>query len=489
MESGIRSAFFLSIPMATVQTQTQTLQQRLSPQQLQTIQLLELPLSALEQTIKEEIEKNVALEESERTAAQESEKENISMEEYLSQGEKQEERLFSGMGYSKESSQKSRQIASGVSIQESLMSQISFCHLSELELKAAEFIIGSIDERGYLREGLKQIADDLAVSASIIIPIPRIEEIIETVKHLDPLGVGCRNIREYLMLQLEQKSVQSQATIDALDILDEYFEEFSKKQFTRIMQRMSISEKELREAVEEIQRLNPSPLGGMDDSDTETAQYITPDFILNYQEGEFSLELNSRNIPELKVNRRYMDDIRSLMDKPDRMLTREDKEAIQYVKGKMDAAKVFINAIRQRQETLLKTMRTILDLQQEYFRNGDISRLKPMILNDIAQPTGLDISTVSRVVNNKYVQTHFGIILLKNLFSEGLQTNSGEEVTSLEVMEIIKQCISQEDKRKPLTDEQLTTILKGKGYCIARRTIAKYRDELGIQTSRLRKQI
>ena len=332
------------------------------------------------------------------------------------------------------------------------------------------------------------MADDIAFSVGIETTAEELERLLNVIHELEPAGVGARNLRECLLLQMEQMPVRTRARRLARRILTNYFDEFVKKHYEKLMTRLQVSEEDFREAIGEIKRLSPKPGNLYTEGGTDTTPYIIPDFILDYHDGQFDLSLNSYNVPEVRVNRRYTEMIREMVA-PDGTVREKDREAIQFVKNKIDSAKWFISAIRQRHDTLMRTMQTILDYQREYFRDGDKSKLRPMILKDIADRTGLDVSTISRVVNSKYVQTQFGIILLKSLFSEAMQTESGEEVSSYEIKNILQECIDEEDKRKPLTDETLMDILNAKGYRIARRTVAKYREMLGIPVARLRKQI
>ena len=332
------------------------------------------------------------------------------------------------------------------------------------------------------------MADDIAFTMGLETTAEELEHLLGIIHELEPAGIGARDLRECLLLQMAQMPINTRSRRLAKKILTNYFDEFVKKHYEKLMARLQISEDDFRDAIAEIKHLSPKPGnlytgGGMD-----TTPYIIPDFILDYQDGRFSLSLNSYNVPEVRVNRRYMEMIREMVG-ADGLVKEKDKEAIQFVKNKIDSAKWFISAIKQRHDTLMRTMQTILDYQQEYFKDGDKSKLRPMILKDIADRTGLDVSTISRVVNSKYVQTQFGIILLKSLFSEAMQTDSGEEVSSYEIKNILQQCIDEEDKRRPLTDETLMDILNSKGYRIARRTVAKYREMLGIPVARLRKQI
>lgn len=469
------------------QTQSLSLQQKLSPQQIQMIKLLELPAAMLEQRIKQEIEENIVLEE-EQPAEEGEQPQQISMDEYLRDDDTPSYKSRIN-NFSKDDRPRNIQISGGRSFQESLVEQLGFRSLTEREMQLATFIVGSIDNDGYLRRDLESVSDDIAFSLGIETTADELERLLGIIQHLEPVGVGARDLRESLLLQLSQLSMTTKSRRLAKKILTSYFEEFVKKHYERLISRLGVSEDEFRDAVQEIQRLSPKPGNLYSEDGMEAAPYIIPDFILDYHDGRFDLSLNSYNIPEVKINRHYMEVIRNMMGVPSDRMTDKDKEAIQFVKSKIDSAKWFMSAIKQRHDTLMRTMRTILDYQQEYFKDGDRSRLRPMILKDIADRTELDVSTISRVVNSKYVQTHFGIILLKSLFSEAMQTKSGEEVSSYEIKNILQECIDNEDKRHPLTDEMLMDILNDKGYCIARRTVAKYREMLNIPVARLRKQI
>ena len=469
------------------QTQSLSLQQKLSPQQIQMIKLLELPAAMLEQRIKQEIEENIVLEE-EQPAEESEQPQQISMDEYLREDDTPSYKSRIN-NFSKDDRPRNIQISGGRSFQESLVEQLGFRNLTEREMQLATFIVGSIDNDGYLRRDLESISDDIAFSLGIETSAGELERLLDIIQHLEPVGVGARDLRESLLLQLGQLPMTTKARRLAKKILTSYFEEFVKKHYERLISRLGVSEDDFRDAVQEIQRLSPKPGNLYSEDGTEAAPYIIPDFILDYHDGRFDLSLNSYNIPEVKINRHYMEVIRNMMGVPSDRMTEKDKEAIQFVKSKIDSAKWFMSAIKQRHDTLMRTMRTILDYQQEYFKDGDRSRLRPMILKDIADRTDLDVSTISRVVNSKYVQTNFGIILLKSLFSEAMQTESGEEVSSYEIKNILQECIDNEDKRHPLTDEMLMDILNDKGYCIARRTVAKYREMLNIPVARLRKQI
>ena len=473
--------------MAINQKQVLSLQQKLSPQQIQMIKLLELPTVQLEQRIKQEIEDNIVLEEEERPAEDEQAPQQISVEEYLREDDTPAYKSRIN-NYSKDDKPRPVYLTGGRSLQEYLVEQLGYRNLSEREMRLTAFLIGSIDEDGYLRRDLESVADDIAFSVGIETTAEELERLLNVIHELEPAGVGARNLRECLLLQMEQMPVRTRARRLARRILTNYFDEFVKKHYEKLMTRLQVSEEDFREAIGEIKRLSPKPGNLYTEGGTDTTPYIIPDFILDYHDGQFDLSLNSYNVPEVRVNRRYTEMIREMVA-PDGTVREKDREAIQFVKNKIDSAKWFISAIRQRHDTLMRTMQTILDYQREYFRDGDKSKLRPMILKDIADRTGLDVSAISRVVNSKYVQTQFGIILLKSLFSEAMQTESGEEVSSYEIKNILQECIDEEDKRKPLTDETLMDILNAKGYRIARRTVAKYREMLGIPVARLRKQI
>ena len=472
--------------MALSQKQIISLQQKLSPQQIQMIKLLELPTVQLEQRIKQEIEDNIVLEEDERRSEEDEPKE-ISVEEYLKEDDTPayKSRLNH---FSRDDKQRPVYLTEGRSLQEYLVEQLGYRNLTEREMRLAIYLVGSIDEDGYLRRDLESVADDIAFTVGVETTVEELERLLGVIHELEPAGVGARNLQECLLLQIGQLPQTTATRRLATKILTDHFEEFAKKHYERLMSRLQVSEEEFREAISEIKRLAPKPGNLYAEGGTNTTPYIIPDFLLDYQDGEFQLSLNSYNVPEVKVNRRYVEMIRDMV-KADGKVREEDKEALQFVKQKIDSAKWFISAIKQRHDTLMRTMQTILDYQQEYFRTGDRSKLRPMILKDIADRTGLDVSTISRVVNSKYVQTQFGIILLKSLFSEAMQTASGEEVSSYEIKTLLQKCIDEEDKRHPLTDETLMNILNDHGYCIARRTVAKYREMLNIPVARLRKQI
>ncbi len=472
--------------MAINQKQVLSLQLKLSPQQIQMIKLLELPTVQLEQRIKQEIEDNVVLEEEEHTS-DDAAPQQISVEEYLREDDTPSYKSRIN-NYSKDFKQRPVYLSGGRSLQEYLIEQLGYRDLSERDMRLGVYIVGSIDEDGYLRRDLESIVDDLAFTMGIETTVEELERILGVIHTLEPAGAGARNLRECLLLQMEQQPRTTRTRRLAHRILENHFDEFVKKHYEKLLTRLQVDEEAFREAIEEIRRLSPKPGNLYSEGGTDTTPYIIPDFLLDYHDGQFDLSLNSGSVPEVRINRRYVDMIRRMVT-ADGTVKEQDREALQFVKNKIDSAKWFISAIKQRHDTLMRTMQEILDYQREYFRDGDQSRLKPMILKDIADRTGLDVSTISRVVNSKYVQTHFGIILLKSLFSEAMQTSSGEEVSSYEIKNILSQSIDEEDKRHPLTDETLMNILNAKGYRIARRTVAKYREMLGIPVARLRKQL
>ena len=473
----------MAISQRQIQTQTQTL----SPQQIQMIKLLELPTIMLEQRVKQEIEENIVLEEDDRPLEDDEQEESISVDDYLREDDTPSYKSRIN-NFSKDDKQRPVNISEGRSLQEYLMEQLGYRNLSEQERQVAEFLVGSIDEDGYLRRDLESVGDDIAFTLGIEVPVERLESLLSIIHQLEPAGIGARSLQECLLLQMAQRRMDSPSKRLAHKIITSYFDEFVKKHYEKLMSRLGVDEDTFRDAIDEIKHLSPKPGNLYSEGGIDTTPYIIPDFRLDYHDGHFDLSLNSYNIPEVKINRRYVDMIREMVS-ADGTVSENNREAIQFVKSKIDSAKWFISAIKQRHDTLMRTMQEILSFQQEYFKDGDKSKLRPMILKDIADRTGLDVSTISRVVNSKYVQTHFGIILLKSLFSEAMQTENGEIVSSYEIKNLLQQCIDEEDKRHPLTDETLMNILNAKGYCIARRTVAKYREMMDIPVARLRKQI
>ncbi|MCH5305706.1 MAG: RNA polymerase factor sigma-54 [Rikenella sp.] len=467
------------------QSLEQKLQQRLSPQQIQGIKLLELPTLQLEQRIKQEIEENPVLEEEERD--NDSDEAGLTLEDYIRNEENTASYKLKVNNTSKDDERRAPTLSQGMSLPEFLTEQLAYHHLTEKERAIAQFVIGTLDDDGYLRRATASIADDLAFTQGIEATDEEIDRVIGVIQTLDPAGIGARSLGECLVIQLRALREQTPAVRLAIAILTDHYDAFVKKHYERMMRRLGVTEEEFRAAIEEIVRLNPKPTNGYSDESAAASPNIIPDFLLDYNNGSFDLQLTSRNIPELKINGSYLRMAEKALNGGGR--SEEDREALQFIRQKIDSAKWFISAIKQRQETLMKTMRAILHFQRDYFVEGDEAKLRPMILKDIADATGFDISTISRVVNSKYIQTHFGVFQLKYFFSEGLLTESGEEVSTREIKRILAEAIENEDKRDPLTDEALMDTLTAKGYKIARRTVAKYREMLGIPTSRLRKEI
>lgn len=478
-------------------TLQQKLLQKLSPQQIQVIKLLEIPTMQLEQRIKKELEENPVLEleadnpsQVEESSAQDSDEvrdadnEEFSMDDYYEDEEIPTYKLNVN-NYSKDDKYIDVPFSVGTTFHEFLYEQLGLTALSEDERLLAEYVIGNIDDDGYLRRDLMAISDDLAFNQNLDVPEQELEKILLEIQEFDPAGVGARDLRECLLLQLKRK--ESKEFDLARVIVKEYFTEFTKKHYQKIQSKLELSEEELKEGIELVLKLNPKPGSSYSNPLNKSNQHIVPDFILEQVDGELSLSLNQRNVPELKINDTYQDMLKTLSE--NQKAQKNDKEAMLFVKQKMDSAKWFIDAIQQRQTTLLLTMSEIISFQKEYFHEGDETKLKPMILKDIAERTNLDISTISRVSNSKYIQTHFGIYPLKYFFSEGLQKDDGEEVSTREIKKILEECIKKEDKHRPLTDEKLAQILKEKSYNIARRTVAKYREQMGIPVARLRKEL
>lgn len=477
----------------------QKLLQKLSPQQIQVIKLLEIPTMQLEQRIKKELEENPVLEvesedneTSEQTEnneqEQDSDKDNdeFSFDDYLNEEDDVPSYKTTANNYSKDDKYIDIPFSAGITFHESLYDQLGMTSLSDTDRQLAEYIIGNIDDDGYLRRDLLSISDDLAFNLNMEVPEEKLQEILDIIQQFDPPGVGARDLRECLILQLNRKKGKSFDL--AKVIVKDYFEEFTRKHYDKIKKKQELSDEELKEGIEQVLKLNPKPGSSYSNPMNRSNQHIIPDFILDNLDGELNLSLNQQNMPELKINDTYLDMMHALTQQS-KQRNRDQKDALVFVKQKVDSAKWFIDAIRQRNHTLLVTMAEIINFQKEYFKDGDEAKLRPMILKDIAESTGLDISTISRVSNSKYIQTHFGIFPLKYFFSEGLQTESGEEVSTREIKKILKECIENENKRKPLTDEKLTKILKDKSYNIARRTVAKYREQLDIPVARLRKQL
>ncbi len=480
--------------MALKQHLAHKLEQRLSPQQIQLMKLLQVPTMELDQRIKQEIEENPALEEGadrdenefdevDQDQQEERDTEDFDIDDYLSDDAEYKTQV-SNKG--KDDDDKVIPLSGDQTFQERLTEQLHLLDLTEHEFFIATTIIGNLDESGYLKREVEAIVDDLAFSANVSTSDEEVEKILEIIQDLDPAGVGARDLRECLLIQIDRKQDGDITKFTAKKILEEYFEEFTKKHYSRITKKLEIDDNDLKEAIEEIVKLNPKPGGSMKEA-ARNFQQIIPDFTITELEGRLHLTINGRNAPELRVSKDYKQMLQKYAEgaKP----TKEDKEALTFVKQKLDGAKWFIDAIKQRQNTLLLTMDAIMNYQKSYFLTGDETNLKPMILKDIAEIVELDISTISRVANSKYVQTDNGIFSLKYFFSESLSTDSGEEVSTREVKKILQEAVDNEEKRKPLTDEKLANLLKEKGYNIARRTVAKYREQLNIPVARLRKEL
>ena len=459
-------------------------QQKLSPLQIQTIKLIELPIQELEQRIRKELEENPVLDE-EQPAEKDEENapREVSLSEYKDDDPIPGYRLRAD-NYSKDERPQYSTFSVKESFTQSLQEQLGYRNLTEHQYAVASFLIGSLDDDGYLRRSIDSVVDDLSFRANVETDEQEVLDMLKVIQEFEPAGVGARDLRECLLLQV--RNLKKSPDVDnAVKILKNYFNEFTNKHFQKIMTRMGISEEELKAAMSKILKLNPSPGGQIDDSYTDQAQQIVPDFLLEYNDGELRLSMPRFSVPELRVNRKYAE----ILMEASASSERDKKEAAAFVKKKLDSAKWFVEAIKQRHNTLSCTMQAIVDYQREYFIDGDETNLKPMVLKDIAEKTGFDISTISRVVNSKYIETHFGIYSLKYFFSEGLENQEGEEVSTRELKKALQECVDTENKRKPLTDDELVERMTAKGYKVARRTIAKYRDQLGIPKARLRKEL
>src|SRR5210317_57333 len=477
------------------QTLAQKLQQKLSPQQIQLMKLVQLPTQSLEARIKQEIEENPALQEGkekaedtfENDASDEREvrdsMEEINWDDYLGDDDTPDYRTKAN-NYSADDELYEAPVIVSESFHDSLISQLRLRDLNTEELDLATYLVGTIDDDGLLRRELIDIVDDLAFSQGVFTEEKELERLLEIIQDLDPPGVGGRDLRECLMLQLERKRPSFKVNL-ALSILDDHFDSFVKRHYQKLMDRLGVNEDELRDAIEEIGRLNPKP-GGSSNLSRPTENVI-PDYNLEIVDDELELTLNGRNAPELSLSRQYREMLEHY--KASKEKNKAEKEAALFVKQKLDSAKWFIDAIVQRQQTLMLTMQSILNYQRDYFLTGDERKLRPMILKDIAEEIGMDISTVSRVASNKYIQTPYGTFLIKRFFSESMTNSDGEEVSTREIKKILEDTLSEEDKRKPLTDDALAKILKEKGYPIARRTVAKYREQLDIPVARMRKEL
>ena len=476
------------------------LSQKLSPQQIQLMKLIQLPTQAFEQRLKQELEENPALESGkeetdtlddmyEDTYDESEDHENIDTEEiniddYLSDDEIPDYRTQAN-NYSADDEDKRVPYAAGTSFTQYLLNQLNTVYLDDEEWAIAEFLVGSVDESGYIRRPLADIMDDLAFTQNIYVEEDKIKKVLGIVQDLDPPGVAARSLDECLIIQLKRK--ESKPSIDlAINILERSFEHFTKKHYTKLIQKHHVSEEELKEAISEIEKLNPKP-GGSYSGNTRMIEHIVPDFSIKIVDGELELTLNGRNAPELHVSKEYSNMLEGYKNAKEK--SKSQKDTVMFIKQKLDAAKWFIDAIRQRQQTLYITMNTIMEYQKEYFMTGDERKLRPMILKDIADRIDMDVSTVSRVANSKYVDTPYGTKLIKDFFSEAMKNEQGEDVSTKEIKKILETVIRDEEKKKPLTDAKLAKILKERGYPIARRTVAKYREQLGIPVARLRKEI
>ena len=478
------------------------LSQKLSPQQIQLMKLIQLPTQAFEQRLKQELEENPALDTGKETETNEDEvdefdnstdeyddnetieAEDINIDEYLSDDEIPEYRTQAN-NYSADDEDKSVPYAAGTSFTQHLINQLNTFRLTENEEEIAYFLVGSVDESGYIRRSLSDITDDLAFTQNVFTTEEEIEKVLKIVHQLDPAGVGARDLQECLSIQLHRKE-QHPAIALATAIIDKGFEQFTKKHYDKLMQKFGISEEQLKDAIEEIERLNPKP-GGSYAGNNKIVEHIVPDFAIKIVDGELELTLNGRNAPELHVSREYSNMLKGYKETSKK--SKAQKDAVMFIKQKLDAAKWFIEAVRQRQQTLFVTMSSIMHYQKKYFLSGDERHLRPMILKDIADEIEMDVSTVSRVASSKYVDTPYGTKLIKEFFSESMTNDQGEEVSTREIKKILETVIEEESKKKPLTDEALSKILKEKGYPIARRTVAKYREQLELPVARLRKQL
>lgn len=458
--------------------------QQLSPLQIQTIKLIELPIQELEQRIRKELEENPVLDEDVPKEKEEDEApREVSLSEYKEDDSIPSYRLRAD-NYSKDERPQYSTFSVKESFTQNLMEQLGYRNLTEHQYSVAAFIIGSLDDDGYLRRSIDTLVDDISFRANIETSEEEVLAMLKVVQEFDPAGVGARDLRECLLLQIRHCK-KTPAVEHAIKILDHYFHDFTSKHYQKIMTRMGLTEEEMKAAIAKILKLNPSPGGQIDDSYSDQAQQIVPDFLLEYTDGELILTMPRFSIPELRVNRKYAD----LLMEAASSSEREKKEAAAFVKKKLESAKWFVEAIKQRHNTLYSTMQTIIEYQREYFIDGDETHLKPMVLKDIAERTGFDISTISRVVNSKYIETHFGIYSLKYFFSEGLENQDGEEVSTRELKKALQECVDNEDKHKPLTDDELVAKMTERGYKVARRTVAKYRDQLGIPKARLRREL
>ncbi|MBY0486826.1 MAG: RNA polymerase factor sigma-54 [Flavobacteriaceae bacterium] len=479
------------------------LSQKLSPQQIQLMKLIQLPTLAFEQRLLEEMNENPALETGkdeeevfekdefdnndeydDYEGSENIDAEDINVDEYLSNDEIPDYKLQAN-NFSDDDDDRENPYASPVSFHQDLINQLNTFILNDADREIAEFLVGSIDDMGYIRRTIQDIVDDMAFTQGIYTDEKNVERMLHVIHELEPSGVGARDLQECLLLQLKHKTPTEYVDL-AIDIVENQFEAFTKKHYDKLLQKYSISQDQLKKAIHEIEKLNPKP-GGSFTGNNKVTENIIPDFAIRINDGELELTLNGRNAPSLHVSKDYQEMMQTYKDSRDK--SGSQKDAVQFIKQKLDSAKWFIDAIKQRQETLFVTMNAIMHFQEEYFLDGEETSMKPMILKDIADMVGLDISTVSRVANSKYVDTPYGTKLIKEFFSEAMKNDQGEDVSTLEIKKILQNTIEDEDKSKPLPDDQLAEILKEKGYPIARRTIAKYREQLDIPVARMRKKI
>jgi RNA polymerase sigma-54 factor len=477
--------------------------QKLSPQQIQLMKLIQLPTQAFEQRLLEEMNENPALESGKEEDIHEKDEygdeqyddyddseadrvdaEDINIDEYLSSDETPDYKTQVN-NYSDDDDERETPFAAPVSFHQDLINQLNTFILSDEERDIAEFLVGSIDDMGYIRRSIPDIVDDMAFTQGLYTNEKQVENILHIIHELEPTGVGARNLQECLLLQLKHKTPSESVDL-ATAIIEQQFDAFARKHYDKLIQKLNISNEQLRKAIHEIERLNPKP-GGSFAGNNKITENVVPDFTIRIVDGELELTLNGRNTPALHVSKDYQEMMQTYKDSKDK--SNSQKDAVQFIKQKLDSAKWFIDAIKQRQDTLYVTMNAIMHYQQEYLLDGDETKIKPMILKDIADMVGLDISTVSRVANSKYVETPYGTKLIKEFFSEAMKNDQGEDVSTIEIKKILKNTIEEEDKQKPLADDLLAEILKDKGYPIARRTIAKYREQLEIPVARMRKKI
>ena len=480
------------------QSLQQKLQQKLSPQQIQLMKLIQLPTQAFEQKLVQEIEENPALEsgkddhdefqDSNQDEYDDSETDSIetdiNIDDYLSDDEIPNYKLQTN-NYSADDEDSRIPYSGGITFNQHLINQLNTYSIDDQEFKIAEFLVGCIDDSGYIRRSLEDIVDDFAFSENIFTTDEEVEKVLNIVQDLDPAGVGARSLNECLLIQLKRKEENKDRKL-AIDILETSFNHFVKKHYNKLLQKFNISKEELISAIGEIEKLNPKP-GGSFSGNLTPIEHIVPDFTLRINEGILEVSLNARNAPDLHISREYDNMLKGYAASKDK--TKSQQDAILFIKQKLDAAKWFIDAIKQRQQTLMLTMNAIMQYQKEYFLSGDERNLRPMVLKDIADLIHMDVSTVSRVANSKYVDTPYGTKLIKEFFSESMKNDQGEDISTREIKKILQTVIEKESKKKPLTDEKLSALLKEKGYLIARRTVAKYREQLDIPVARLRKEI